>query len=203
MLTYRPMHFPSNCWLWIFWKFPSLLPVLLDGQFDLLEDVLQTFSSDATGGLEAERLAPPCFINTELAGYFLQGDGAGKILFVCDHNYGNTQLLRQLYNALQLQLGLVESLGVRAVKDEEYEVGVAGVTPPQRSGPLQPPNVPQVEHSARSLNLKIKDNNQYYCWSGNAMLRTLHPVQCMQCSAVESLYLTFWQLKPMVGWVLV
>ena len=159
--------------------------------FDLLQDLLQAFTSDAAGGLQTESPAPASCIKTELPGYFLHRDRTGKILFVCDHNNGNTKLLRQLYNALKLQLGLVESLGVRAVQDKEYEVSVTGVTPPQRSRPLQPSHVPQVEHSARTLNLKIEDNNQYYCWSGNAMLRTLHPVQCMQCSAVESLYLTF------------
>ena len=45
---------------------------------------------------------------------------------------------------------------VRAVQDKEYEVSVTGVTPPQRSRLLQPSYVPQVEHSAVTLNLKIK-----------------------------------------------
>ena len=124
--------------------------------FDLLQDLLQAFTSDAAGGLQTESPAPASCIKTELPGYFLHRDRTGKILFVCDHNNGNTKLLRQLYNALKLQLGLVESLGVRAVQDKEYEVSVTGVTPPQRSRLLQPSYVPQVEHSAVTLNLKIK-----------------------------------------------
>ena len=78
-------------------------------------------------------------------------------MLVGDQDDWRTRPLGQLHEVLQLQLGLVQPVG--AVEDEQYEVGVSDVAPPEWPGLVLSTNVPQVKTAPIALNLKNRVKN--------------------------------------------
>jgi len=156
----------------------SLIPVtdlLLTGQGtgEPVKTLIQTITSCSTSRLN-EPITVPHLVQAELVSHFSSGHGLGQILLVGEDEEHSLLELILVEHAVKLLLGIISTIAIVGINDEDKTLGVLVVMAPQWADLILATDIPHGEADVLVLDgLDVESNG----WDRSNDLTELQLVQ--------------------------